>query len=184
MKMLVCWGKNCSGQTVRTVVTLFLMVSCVQAETLLMTGPGNMTLHDVQSGENRICTLVRTALVGAFNNLHQATVTSITIDTSGACLVVVPPSPSGNLVFPLPSPLASSRIPFTYIAVQRVGALSGSLSVAWVAKFPSGNQTGLLAWPAGVGGSRFIQLQIYPVTASTSVPITAGGASATLTVLP
>lgn len=88
------------------------------------------------------------------------------------------------LSFPLTTPQASGRISTTYVAVHRGGALIGALNVTWKAKFPAGEQTGLLTWAVGEGGKRLIALRIVPVTSNTVVPITAGGASATLTVVP
>jgi hypothetical protein len=112
------------------------------------------------------------------------TLSGISIDATGCFQPVAPPSSSANVSFPLATPIASSKIPTTYVAVERLGVATGALSVTWRAKFPAGDQSGTLTWPAGKAGRQFFALKVPQVTASTSVALTAGGAAATLTVVP
>lgn len=165
-------------------VALGLAAIAAGAETLIMTSTGTMSIRDTATGEVRTCTANRMNLTGAFGSLRAVTLNGISIDATGCFQPIAPTSSSANVSFPLATPIASSKIPTTYVAVERLGVATGALSVTWRAKFPAGDQSGALTWPAGKGGRQFIALAIPLVSSSTSVPLSAGGANATLTVVP
>ena len=176
--LMVAWN----GRTDMRLAPLVLwgVSLVVQADTLIMSAPGNvqMTMRD-EAGATRSCSISRVDIIGAFNSIRAAVVTSMTVQGVGCVIPVITPPVAANAAWSATAYTAKGSS--TWLTINRMGSAAGSLNVQWSASGGATPASGTLIWTVGETGQKFIKLTLPPAPAT--VRLTLPASTAILTVV-